>query len=206
MVVVGSLPLEVLLRIGTAHTVRAEVGRTIDVSGDVEVSLGARPLIPQIMTRSVSTVTVSLESAACDGLDFQDITLVGTDVRTDVPYVHDLTLRAVVTPGALQAALDRDGGESVSVTTGAGSLVVTARADDRQHLVDVSVLGDRRVVLVARPSPSTDPALAERIGRLSFDASCPVPFGWVDDATVSDEGIVLTGGTDAAALYEREAF
>ena len=202
----ASLPLEVLLRLQTAEVVRYEVERTIGASGDIEVSLGAWPLTPHIVTRSLSTVTVSLESVPCGDLALEDVTLVGAGVRTEIPYVHDLSLRAVLTPEALQAALDRDGGESIGVRIDAGHLVVTTPSDDRDHVVDVSVREGRRVALVVDASTSPTPGLAERIESLSFDASCPVPFGWIDDATVTDTGVVLTGLSEAAALYEREAF
>lgn len=206
MVVVAAGPLEWSLRIHTADVVRYEVERAVGSSGDVHVRLGGQPLIPQVVRGALSSVTVTLETATCGDLALDDITLTGSDVQVSMPYVHDLTVRAVVSPEAIQAALARDGGEDVSVTTDAGQLVMTTRADGRDHPVDVSIVDHRRVALAVDDSTPAGSDLAERIANLSFDTSCPVPFGWIDAGTVDDAGIVLTGQTAAAALYEREAY
>lgn len=206
IVVVAAGPLEWSLRIDTAAVVRCEVERTVGSSGDVDVRLGGWPVIPQVVRGSLSSVTVTLESTTCGGLALDDITLTGSDVQVSMPYVHDLTVRAVVSPAAIQAAFARDGGEDVTVTTEAGQLLMTARADGRDHPVDVSIVDHRRVALAVDGSSPAGTDLTERVVNLSFDTSCPVPFGWIDAATVDDAGIVLTGQTAAAALYEREAY
>lgn len=203
--VVAAGPLEWSLRTHTADVVRYEVERTVGASGDVDVRLGGWPFIPQVLRGSLSSVTVTLETTTCGDLALDDVTLTGSDVRPSVPYVHDLSVRAVVSPEAIQAALDRDGGEDLDVTIDTGRLAVTAPADDRGHPLEVAVVDHRRVTLAVDDSTLAGTDVTERIADLSFDTSCPVSFGWIDAATVDDAGIVLTGQTAAAALYEREA-
>lgn len=190
-----------------ADTVRYEIERTTGASEDVDVTLGGGVLTLQVLRGSLSTVTVRLGPTTCDGVRVDDLTLVGTDVSTSSPYVHDLATRAVVTTESIQAALDEGRGPGLDVRIEDSQLVVSPRSGDGgEHHVTVSVLDGRLVDLRVTDEAAAGPQVVDQVDELSFPAGCPVPFGWFDDVEVGPDGLVLTGRTQAAALYEREAF